>query len=138
MFLHLKLISFLEIASCHCCGSVDIGYVTSILRPGQFSIPRIFGVLIKYISPYMPCTLKIISPIFQNFPINFKIVIRKEVQTTWEQWPGSNCSNRRSFEQQINEQIRYAVQLYQFRMSFQLYSHNFTSQTENGNVWGNL
>ena len=70
--------------------------------------------------------------------MNFKIVKRKEVQTTWEQWPGSNCSNRRSFEQQINEQIRYAVQLYQFRMSFQLYSHNFTSQTENGNVSGNL
>ena len=86
----------------------------------------------------MPCTFEIMSPIFQSFPMNFKIVKRKEVQTTWEQWPGSNCSNRRSFEQQINEQIRYAVQLYQFRMSFQLYSHNFTSQTENGNVSGNL
>ena len=86
----------------------------------------------------MPCTLEIMSPIFQNCPMNFKIVKRKEVQTMWEQWPGSNCSNRRSFEQQINEQIRYAVQLYQFRMSFQLYSHNFTSQTENGNVSGNL
>ena len=58
--------------------------------------------------------------------MNFKIVKRKEVQTTWEQWPGSNCSNRRSFEQQINEQIRYAVQLYQFRMSLQLYSQNST------------
>ena len=103
-----------------------------------FHVPSIFGVLDKYISPYMPCTLEIMSPIFQNCPMNFKIVKRKEVQTTWEQWPGSNCSNRRSFEQQINEQIRYAVQLYQFRMSFQLYSHNFTSQTENGNVSGNF